>query len=34
MRVVVAAESTAGVDENHLTRGSQGLMNVSNSMGS
>jgi hypothetical protein len=34
VRVVVAAVSTAGVDENHLTTGSQGLMTVSNSMGS
>ena len=35
MRVVVAAVSTAGVagvDENHLTIGSQKLMAVSNSM--
>ena len=34
MRMVVAAVSTAGVDENHLTTGSQGLMTVSNSMDS
>ena len=37
MQVVVAEVSTvgvAGVDENHLTTGSQGLMAVSNSMSS